>query len=260
MNAAIHSLERIGGIRFGSLVVVAGVLFGSAAVFASPEQIPRSYFPLEVGNSWVYVLTGEEAISPASAPAERHEVRVESCQRVEGLDVFLMKNYLFRFVPADLHFFNDQLDQTMEMHESALGLKLGKIGCWYPWSRPGAGVMLPEFVLDCVHGSTGRLLQAGRVTVPAGTFDQVLTVEYFRHPCLDSGVLSESFAPGVGLIRRQVITFAGIETWSLVSVALNGGPIPAAEVGHLTVRGAPVPGSETRPESTWGAIKSSFAR
>jgi hypothetical protein len=80
-------------------------------------------------------------------------------------------------------------------------------------------------IADCVSGSKVVLASRTEVaTVPAGTFRGVVRLD-FSSPCADAGLESEWFAPGVGLIRRQELSFAGPVVSELVS----------AEVGDLTL-------------------------
>lgn len=246
--------------RITALTSTVAALGLATVALASQDEVSRSYLPLEVGNRWSYVLAAGEQAGLRSPAQPRLEVKVTGTRTVAGQDVFLVENYLFRFVPSDITFFNDEKGNTVEMRAEGAQNDLPESGLWYPWSDTSSRVKLPEFVFDCVHGSAGTIKPTdGSVTVPAGTFYDVLTVEYREHPCVDSGVLSESFARGIGLIERRVITFHGIETWALEHVELAGAPFEPPAMGGLGVAGAPPPGVETQ-ERSWGAIKSAFAQ
>jgi hypothetical protein len=244
--------------RITVLMIAVGALSAATVAFASPGPAPSSYLPLEVGNRWTYVLTDGEPGGLTGSASRRHEVRVGGTRRIAGRDVFLVENYLFRFVPADVEFFNDKLGHTVETRVDEDSDGAPRTGSWYPWSDPDAGVALPEFVLDCFHGSAGTFYPGDPThSVPAGTFGNVLTIEYTEHPCQDGGVLSESFAFGIGLIERRISTFAGVETWVLEHAVLGGLSVPAT--GRPAVAGSP-PLDRGAGERSWGAIKSTFVR
>jgi hypothetical protein len=242
--------------RITALTIVVTALGTTTVSLASRDA--SSYLPLEVGNRWTYVLDGGEQAVLQGEAQPRHGVKVTSAGTAAGQDVFLVENYLFRFVPSDILFFNDKEGNTVEMRAEGAQNDLPESGLWYAWSDPSGRVKLPEFVFDCVHGSTGSILPTDdSITVPAGTFDDILRIEYNEHPCVDSGVLSEVFARGIGLVERRIITFHGVETWVLEHVELAGAPFEPPSAGGPA--GAPPLGGEPR-ERSWGAIKSVFAQ
>ena len=83
---------------------------------------------------------------------------------------------------------------------------------------------------DCVDGSKVTIAsRTEHVNVPAGSFDGVIRVDY-ASPCVDAGILSEWFAPGVGLIKRTEQSFAGPMTSELVTANVGGVLMPAPAV------------------------------
>jgi hypothetical protein len=139
-------------------------------------------------------------------------------------------------------------------------------GVWYPWSSIGSGnrvlITLPSFVDDCIHGSGGRFVDFRTVTVPAGTFEGAAVIAYNSRPCDDNGLFEEVFAPGVGLIRRSVVTMTGLRIWSLsyaeVGGRIWGAPVPINPVADKTSDNHP--GAPVTSTSTWGALKSRFRK
>jgi hypothetical protein len=59
------------------------------------------------------------------------------------------------------------------------------------------------------------------VSVPAGDFGRVLRVDRLASQCADAGIVSEWFAPEVGLIRREEQTIAGPVISELVHAELG---------------------------------------
>jgi hypothetical protein len=192
-----------------------------------------SYFPIALKNQWVYVL------SDGDDRTQEELVQVVGADLVGGKPVFLTSNYHFGFVTDPIQFLTDDLGRTCEHRD-------GKFGVWYPWMDQ-APVAIPSFeIADCLHGTQGTMQRVDEMTVPAGTFRNVFRVVYDWVPCSDAGLVSESFAPGVGLIERQLITFVGVQTWQLSRMFLQG----------EALWGGALPVSST----TWGNIKNTFAK
>lgn len=226
-----------------------------AFVLASSAEA-ASHFPLEAGNRWIYASRDDRS------GWHYEEVRATAGPSFGGYKLMRVENYLFRFLPATVFLFDTARGETAEFSAD------GRIGILYPWpSLPGeVAVNLPAFVPDCWHGSRGTMVPGGSLEVPAGTFADVAMITYHDGSCADAGVVSEAMARGVGLIRREVMTIRGVETWSLIYAKVNGqeygepgigGPEPVSERGAAPPgRGArePLPAAAT----TWGAIKAVF--
>jgi hypothetical protein len=169
-----------------------------------------------------------------------------------------VEGYLFAFSTADVLFFDDQGMTTEMVAEQQEGQISRRSGIWYPWSNLGRRVTIPPFAPDCIHGTGGSIQTGDVVSVPAGQFTNAITIRYDTHPCADQDLVSESFAPGIGLVARSVSTFLGEARWALVSATIDGQQIgnvndPGAEARRS---GAPV-ASET--PATWGSVKAVFA-
>ena len=88
----------------------------------------------------------------------------------------------------------------------------------------------------CVDGS--KITIASRtehVEVPAGSFDNVIRLDYVS-PCADAGILSEWFAPSVGLIKRIEQSFAGPRVSELQSAVVGGVVMPGSYCNGLRPR------------------------
>lgn len=64
------------------------------------------------------------------------------------------------------------------------------------------------------------------VTVPAGTFENVIRVDFFDLNCADAGVTSHYYAPGVGLIKWKYLTIAGPQYYEFTQGTVNGVSYP----------------------------------
>ena len=84
----------------------------------------------------------------------------------------------------------------------------------------------PDDPTGCLGGATLRLASHSEsIKVPAGDFQNVVRIDY-EQPCMDAGVVSEWFAPEVGLVQRLENSFAGPVVSQLLSAKVGGRTIP----------------------------------
>jgi hypothetical protein len=214
--------------RILSWTAVLVVWLGGAAAPVQGQREIRpvlggpSYFPLGVGNRWVYQKAGVGGTSTWRAEVTEAGVpaRLWSFFRLDG--------YFQgppRMVRADRGGVVREVlpDSGQEYLWYLLGAPVGTTWLLQLAPSPTAGP-----VVDCVDGS--RLVLASRnevVKVPAGEFTRVVRVD-FRSPCVDAGITSEWFAPGVGLVRREETSLAGTVVSELVQAELGGVAMPRA--------------------------------
>jgi hypothetical protein len=181
-------------------------------------DVPR-YFPLAVGNRWVYERTGPIGSEQWTAAV------VDRVTPPNGWLYFVLDGYfgprrLVRATPGGAVFeFNP--DGPADNLWYRLDAEVGTT--WQIQLEP-----LPTLspMADCVSGSKVVLARRTEVvTVPAGTFEGVVRLD-FSSPCADAGIESEWFAPGVGLIRRQESSFAGPVVSQLVRAAIGDSTLP----------------------------------
>jgi hypothetical protein len=186
----------------------------------------------------MYSITDGDGTDPAGM---QEIVAITSSNMIEGKEICLTNNYGFGVSADPVEFFTDDQGKTCEYIN-------GKFALWYPWTDMGL-VSLPLLVSDdCLRGATGIMYHIEEITVPAGTFHDGFMVRYDSVPCCDSGLVSETFIAGVGLVERKVLTFAGVQTW-----VLTRGFVGGQWIGGTTGRSLAV------DSSTWGSIKASFA-
>jgi hypothetical protein len=237
-----------------SSAVVLTTLLAAAAALAAPDDVIHPYFPLQDGNRWIYVQRAQGIGGTPQDPYPMEEVEIIDRYRRNGHDVFVVDNYGFGIWQGSTHFFSDATGRTVEIQGDATGV-------WYPWRGPGTEVQIPEFGNDCVHGAKGLTLDLGPVAVPAGDFKDCLTINYHSRRCQEIGLLSETFAPGIGLIRRQVTSTDGEQTWELKYAEVNGYVFSGPLVGDVPAGDESQDGVVMAVENTtWGAIKSSYTR
>jgi len=119
---------------------------------------------------------------------------------------------------------------------------------WYPFDAPVgtrwdirlAPILLATPFPDCVTGAKLVLASRGEaLRVQAAEYLNVVRVDW-ASPCVEAGMTSEWFAPGVGLIRRDEASLAGPVSSKLVRVDLRSDALPrvsyATTLGLETVR------------------------
>jgi len=230
------------------VALVAAMFVLANAAQAKDHPVIRDYFPLQVGNEWLYTADSFEV--GAMVHPQPQLVRVVCGHEQDGMRVCSIDNYGFGAMDGTLSFYSCGCN-LFELGDT------GQVGCWYNFaSQPDFPVSLPLLGSDCIHGLQGRAVEGGPVTVPAGTFNRTITIVYTTRPCEDAGWVSETFAAPVGLIQRQELTFAGTIVWQLQWATING-----FTFGNKL---APLDGAAGSPiqleESTWGAIKSTFVQ
>jgi hypothetical protein len=208
--------------------VALAVALGGAVASAQGQREIRpvlgslSYFPLTVGNRWVYERTGPGGTSTWTAEV------AEATMPAGPWQVYRLEGY-FPGVPRWV-----RADRRGTVTEFLPGGAREYL--WYllgappgmSWQLQLAPTPTAGPAGDCVDGS--RLVVASRddvVNVPAGQFTRVVRVD-FRSRCADAGITTEWFAPGVGLVRREETSIAGPVVSELVLAELEGQVLPRA--------------------------------
>ncbi|MGH2627007.1 MAG: hypothetical protein ACRDHY_10195, partial [Anaerolineales bacterium] len=193
-----------------------GVVEAQTRRTAAPEQ---TYFPLHVGNEWVYVR---------SNAIERSEWRAAVTERVtmrNGQTYFALAGYFGprRLVRSGLR--EAVLEFNPDGNYDNLWYLLGAaVGTSWQLELEPLPTLGPA--ADCISGSKAVIAsRTEAIKVPAGEFRDVVRIDY-RSPCADAGLSSEWFAPGVGLIRREESSFAGPVVSELLRAELGDNQLP----------------------------------
>lgn len=186
---------------------------GTAAA-PRPVLSPANFFPLQPGTTWVYQVSG-------AGGGVREVVAKLGVSPVGLRGGVLLEGYF----PGPARLVRSSGGTVDE---------LGPGGEAYPWYLLAApegtswtlrlAPVAAANLLPCIDGA--RLTVASRnetVAVPAGRFDSVVLVRW-ETPCRDAGIHAEWFAPGVGLVKREEGSFAGILRWELKE--LRRGQLP----------------------------------
>jgi len=208
---------------FGLFVLLVVTSAPLLAQFARPRPAATppltrgsSYFPLGVGYKWIYTLSGV-----AGAATRQVEVVSATMTPTGGMlyelkgyfgdePVWVMASPSGRVVQVEVWAASAQIEEKQPFVWYELGGEVGR-----RWT-----MNMPEE--NC---QDGVLLEIGarddKVSVPAGDFLRVVRVDTVTPVCVDAGIVSESFAPGVGLVKRIENTIAGPRVWELTYAELG---------------------------------------
>lgn len=174
------------------------------------------YFPLEVGNEWIY--TDGTNTFRVQVLTQAREANGRTYFQVAGY--FQEDSVKVRKLRRDLW---GQVFEYNPRGADFLWYQLFSFGL----NSPATWTFETGDDLTCIRGSS--LSTAGRfepLVVPAGTFPSAIRVDH-RSRCADAGLQSEYFAPGVGLIKRVMNTIAGPRSLDLVAARVGSSQLPA---------------------------------
>jgi hypothetical protein len=170
---------------------------GFLCALAMPGAFAQTpdYFPLEVGNSWVYRSEGQLGLQSAS-------IEVLRAREVEGVRYFEVQAF--------------GREVLLRMKEDGTLVNRGATGdeqAWIPFATE-AGESFRSTIDACVRG--GRIeTKSLKWESELGQTEQALRVDY-EPSCVDAGILRDIFVPYVGLVERTMTSIAGPVTYKLV--------------------------------------------
>ncbi|MBI4443267.1 MAG: hypothetical protein HY649_07825 [Acidobacteria bacterium] len=169
-----------------------------ATLAVGPLGSASDYFPLHVGNQWVYKQSGATGGEPVVVQVLEAELIAE-------------KQY---FLVAGLTPSAAWLRVSEDGILSSLDRVSGRETVWAVFAS-GEGRTYSTQMHPCSPVARVDSVSA-RVQVPAGTFENALSISYPSPSCADAGLESDYFVPSVGLVQRTMTTFAGPLTLSLI--------------------------------------------
>ena len=177
------------------------------------------YFPLQVGNTWIYQRISPFARDTWTAKVSER-VTFANSRTYFGLDGYFGPRRLVTTGPRQV-----VSEYNPDGREDNLWYLLGAaVGTTWVIQLEQLPTMGP--MADCISGSKVTVASRGEVVrTPAGEFGNVIRLD-FRSPCADAGITSEWFAPGVGLVRRQESAFAGPIVSELLKAEIGGVAFP----------------------------------
>lgn len=194
---------------------LAPLLAVAAALAQAPPRtrlFAPPYFPLAVGNQWVYVQRGQAAGDPVT-------VQISAANQLSGILYYQITGYADQ--PAWVRY--NAAGELVQYDPSGGTEKL-----WYPFGAPDGFSFRTQLPAPCLQSAVVRARNA-EIRVPAGAFSPLLVVEYQPGPCADAGYSDEVFVSGIGLVRRTAITIAGPRTFELIWARVNGTVISGPE-------------------------------
>jgi hypothetical protein len=163
-----------------------------ACVFAAAAALQGAtsdYFPLQVGNSWVYRVTQGRSTRPAS-------INVEAVQPLNGADYYRV-NFFDRIVYLRYSPVGSVLRYDPETKQETL---------WLPLSMEEGVNWRTDF--DPCSWLTVIESKSARVQTVLGSFDNALYIRYTPN-CADAGTTQQYFLPYVGMILYETTSIAG---------------------------------------------------
>lgn len=175
------------------------VLFSLSCAFGQSE-----YFPLHVGNQWVY--RGEGRVAPPTVIID-----IPRSEIINNREYFLVRN----LGPSDSWLRMDD-DGTLYSLDRATGRE----SVWAAFATR-QGREYRTSINPC--NQTARVESRGAtVKVPAAEFINVLEVSYPAANCADAGLTRDWFVPYIGLVQRESTTIAGPRFLKLAYSRIGG--------------------------------------
>ncbi|MFW5866715.1 MAG: hypothetical protein ACOCX2_02790 [Armatimonadota bacterium] len=166
----------------------------------------NSYLPMQVGNSWDYVLTLAPGLVPVQEGSNQlfdyHET-ITGIANLDGADYFL-----FRSVRDETDQYPERVWQQIRREtDEAIYARVGNPAYDLPvlMLPPRQGETWPDPFFEEVTLTTAAVGE--QVTVPAGTFNCVRVEQTYEVPLEGGDVVVETtkqwFARGVGLVKDE---------------------------------------------------------
>jgi len=172
------------------MTVLAGAITFASAL---PAQTP-AWFPLEVGNTWLYRPVPN---SNRVGNADPRTISVESKETISGRDYFNV-SYFGRVVTLR----TEPSDGSVISYDRASGTESPFLSLGLP-----VGGTFPTKLDPC--STTGTIAaRDASVNTAAGQFNNVVQVR-FQGSCADAGTVQQSYAPYIGLVQDEETSFAG---------------------------------------------------
>lgn len=170
-------------------------------LWASIGAAQQDYLPLQVGNQWV--------LQTAGSKPELLTIEVQRSKVKDNRTYFLVTGYAPS--PVWLRKANGTV--------FALNEETGREDILAQVS-PGAGRYQTQ-----LSGCEQAAQNSSQVIPHRGSnydLQDTLTITYAPNGCRDIGFQTEVYAPGIGLVRRSLITLAGLKQFDLVFARVNG--------------------------------------
>lgn len=174
-------------------------------VFAGALSAQTEYFPLHVGNQWVYRGGGGVRV-----------VDIPRSEQINGKEYAVVRNW-FESSP----WFTREVLLRMAENGTlyALDRESGREAQWVAFGTPEGGSFETE--LDPCN-KRGVVTSKGKFSSPVGEFVETFQAGYPAANCADAGLDSEVYGKWIGLLRRRTVTIAGPRDYDLIYARIGG--------------------------------------
>lgn len=178
---------------------ISSLVLAAAAVFG---QVP-DYFPLEVGNAWIY--------RPAVPNQRSTTVEVTGSRTFKGLTYYLLSEYR----AGQFWVRNDGAGRVYQFDQ-----KSGEEQLWYDFSLPEGETYATALPTCCGRARVAGTNASKRVAL--GNFDRAF--HQITYPgVFQLGITEEDFLPYIGLVYREENTGGpSVRTQDLVYAKISG--------------------------------------
>ena len=179
-----------------------GIAIFTTSLLGLCASAQTDYFPLDVGNQWVY--------RSSSFGAETSwKLEVTGTASRGGNDYAVVTGF-----PAGQQW----LRRTPENQILAFDPQTASESVWYDFSSDGRPWNTGQ---DQCAPSAIIPKRTDDYRGPVGEFGNALRVQYLPGACADAGLTQDIFLPSVGLVSRSTTSITGARTWDLVYAKLG---------------------------------------
>jgi hypothetical protein len=215
-NHKLFFFERLAGMACG--------LFFASALSAQTAD----YFPLEVGNTWLYKATTIIGTQPLQLSTTYQTMRVTGMETIGDRQYFNVS-----YFGHDVLLREDAPTGNVLAYDRSAGVES-------PWVSLGMPVNATfSSSLDPCSPQGQIASRTDAIGVPLGSFTDEIRVK-FQNSCADAGVTTQYYAPNVGLIRQDQSSFAGPILYRLVYYRVGERTAAVPEVSFTVAVDSPV--------------------
>lgn len=168
------------------------------------SSFAQDFFPLHVGNQWIYKTAIGRTATFTSIDIPRTEtIGDRTYWVVRGFEGGTLA--LLRSEDGTLYHYNNETRR-----EEVWAVFPTKEGDTY------------ETAINTCNKQAIVESRSAKATLPAGEFWNALRVRYPAANCADAGLSTDTFAPYIGLVERSFITIAGPRKMELVYARVGG--------------------------------------
>jgi hypothetical protein len=179
--------------------VLTAILAVAPLAAAQPD-----YFPLHVGNQWIYRQSGQISGAPVVVSIPR---TVTFAERTYSMVSGFAEGPLYLRMEDDGTLYAYDTESRTE-------------GVWAAFATP-EGQNYRTIVNPC-NGLGLVKSRNAKLTVPMGELSGALEVDYPAGNCADAGLTADYFVPYIGLVARESITIAGPHSLRLSYARVGG--------------------------------------